>query len=45
MDMARILRKRRFENGALRLSSPEVRFETDQVSRLILLLYCVTYVL
>jgi len=30
MDMARILRKRRFENGALRLSSPEVRFETDQ---------------
>ncbi|EME27978.1 exoribonuclease R [Galdieria sulphuraria] len=30
MDIAQKLRKRRFENGALRLSSPEVRFETDQ---------------
>lgn len=30
MDMARKLRNRRFENGALHLSSPEVRFETDQ---------------
>ncbi|GJQ10975.1 hypothetical protein GpartN1_g2766.t1 [Galdieria partita] len=29
MTVAHTLRKRRFENGALRLSSPEIRFETD----------------